>query len=119
MEELIQIFISAIKKRGHVLTLIEKLDVLKIKLVCEGKEEFLVFHQGEVILITNQEEKYAIYEICGQLNSIKSLLEGKEKLRNLINNRQLKVKAPLRTILLIESIFYLTRTVQQYEKIIS
>jgi hypothetical protein len=119
MKEMIQIFISAIKKRGHVLKLIEKLDGLKIKLVCEGKEEFLVFHRGEAILITDNKEKAAIYEICGQLNSINSLFEGKEKLRNLINNRQLKVKAPLRTILLLESIFYLTRTEAQVEKIIS
>jgi hypothetical protein len=119
MEEMIQIFLSAIKKRCHVLKLIEKLDGLKIKLVCEGQEESLVFHRGEVFLLVTHNDSAAPYEITGQRNSIYCLLEGEEKLRTLMNNGQLKVKAPFRTILLIESIFYLTKPEERYEKFIS
>jgi hypothetical protein len=119
MEEMIQIFLSAIKQRCHVLKLIEKLDGLKIKLVCEGQEDFLVFHRGEVFLLVGNSDITVTYEISGHQDSIYSLLEGKEKLRILINNGQLKVKAPFRTILLFESIFYLTKLEERYEKFIS
>ena len=119
MKEIIQIFFSAIKKRGHILKLIEKLDELKIKLICEGQEEFLIFQRGEVFLLTDKSDSAVAYEISGQQESMYSLLEGKEKLRILIKNEQLKVKAPFRTILLIESIFYLTKPEERYEKFIS
>lgn len=119
MDENLEIFISTIKKRGHVLKLIEKLDGLKLKLVCEAKEDYLVFHRGDVFFLVDHEEKAGTYEISGQRDSFDRLLEGKEKLRNLINNGQLKVKAPFRTILLIESIFYLTKPEEQYKRYIS
>lgn len=119
MEEMIQLFLSAIKKRSHVLKLIENLEGLRIRLVCENTNELLVFHRGEVFLLVENDESAISYEISGQQDSIYSLLEGKEKLRFLINSRQLKVKAPFRTVLLIESIFYLTKPEEQYNKIIS
>ncbi|MFJ5759739.1 SCP2 sterol-binding domain-containing protein [Neobacillus sp. NPDC093182] len=119
MEEMIQIFLAAIKNNGHVLKLIEKLEGLTIKLVCEGQEDFLMFHRGEVIFLVDSTDRAVTCDISGQRDSIYSLLEGKEKLRNLINNGQLKVKAPFRTILLIESIFYLTKSEERYRKFIS
>jgi hypothetical protein len=119
MDEMIQIFLSAIKKRSHVLKLIEKLDGLKIKLVCEAQENILVFHRGEVVLFVGHNDSAVTCEISGHRGSIYNLLEGKEKLRILINNGQLKVKAPFRTILLFESIFYLTKPEEQYKKLIS
>jgi hypothetical protein len=119
LKELIQIFLSAIKQRSHVLKLIEKLDGLKIRLVCEGQEDFLVFHRGEVSLLADNNEIAATYDISGQQDSIYSLLEGKEKLRILMKNGQLKVKAPIRTILLFESIFYLTKPEERLKEFIS
>ena len=119
MDEMIQTFISAVKKRGHVLKLIETLDGLTIKLVCEGKEYFIVFHRGEVILLVDYNDRAVTCEISGQRDSVYHLLEGKEIFRALIHNGQLKVKAPFRTILLIESIFYLTKPEEQYKKYIS
>lgn len=119
MEEMIQVFLAAIKKHGHVLKMIEKSDGLTIKLVCEGQEDFLVFHRGEVILLVDCKDRAVTCEISGQRDSIYSLLEGKEKFRGLINNGQLQVKAPFRTILLIESIFYLTKSEERYRKCIS
>jgi hypothetical protein len=47
------------------------------------------------------------------------LLEGKEKLRNLLKKEQLKVIAPFRAVLLIESIFYLTKPEEQLTKFIT
>ncbi len=119
MEEMIQIFLAAIKKHGHILKLIEKMDGLTIKLVCEGQEDFLVFHRGEVILLVDYDDRAVTCDISGQRDSFYSLLEGKEKLRNLINNGLLNVKAPFRTILLIESIFYLTKPEERYKKFVS
>jgi hypothetical protein len=119
MKEMIQIFLSAIKERSHILKLIEKLDGLVIRLVCEGNEELIVFHRGEVFLFVDNDESVVTYVISGQKESLCTLLEGKGKLRNLIKNGQLKVKAPFRTVLLIESIFYLTKPEEQFTKIIS
>jgi hypothetical protein len=119
MEEMIQVFLSAIRKRSHVLKLIENLDVLKIKLISDNAEEILVFHRGEVFLLVDNDESAGTYVISGERNSIYSLLQGKEKLRNLIHYKKLNITAPFRTILLIESIFYLTRPMKQFEKSIS
>jgi hypothetical protein len=119
MKEMMQIFLTAIKKRGHILKLIEKVDELKIKLICEGQEDFLIFQRGEVFLHSDKSVTSYSYEINGQRESIYRLLEGKEKLRILIKDGQLKVKAPFRTILLIESIFYLTKPEELYKEFIS
>ncbi|MEH7178991.1 hypothetical protein [Neobacillus vireti] len=109
MNEMIELFLSAIKERGHVLKLIEHLDGLKIKLVCEDHEIFLIFHRGEVSVFVDNGEKLITPTISGQKESIFYLLQGKETLRNLIRNGQLVVNAPFRIVLLIESIFYLTK----------
>jgi hypothetical protein len=69
----------------------------------------LVFHQGEVFLIEDCHENTGNVVISGQVGSIIKLLEGKEKLRILVRSGQLKVKAPFRTLLLLESIFFLTK----------
>jgi hypothetical protein len=119
VKDRIQIFLSTIKERGHVLKLIEKLDGLKIKLVCEDTENLLIFHRGEVFLQGDNGENVLTNVISGQPEAIYSLLEGEEKVRNLMNSGKLKVKAPFRTILLIESIFYLTKPDDRYIKIIS
>jgi hypothetical protein len=111
---MIQVFLSAIRKQSHILKLIENLDALKIKLISEDAEEILVFHQGEVFLLIDNDESTGTYVISGERNSIYSLLQGKEKLRNLIRYKKLNVTAPFRTILLIESIFYLTKLEEQY-----
>jgi hypothetical protein len=114
MEEMIQVFLSAIKKRDHVLKLIENLDGLKIKLVCENAEGLLVFHRGEVFSLVDKDDRAVTYVIEGQRNSIYILLEGNQKLRTLIQNKKLRLTAPFRTILLIESIFYLTKPEEKY-----
>lgn len=119
MEEMIQVFLSAIKKCDRVLKLIENLDGLKIKLVCENAEGLLVFHRGEVFSLVDNDDRSVTYVIRGQRDSIYSLLEGNQKLRTLIQNKKLKITAPFRTILLIESIFYLTKPEKQFDKFIS
>ena len=58
-----------------------------------------------------------ISEIRGDLNAMKQLLEGKERLRVLEQNGQLSIPAPIRTTLLLESIFYLTKAQENFAKI--
>lgn len=117
MEEMIQVFLSAIRKQSHVLKLIENLDVLKIKLISDNAEKILVFHRGDVFVLVDNVESTEAYVISGQHDSIYSLLSGKEKLRNLIHYKKLNFTAPFRTILLIESIFYLTKLDEKYSNI--
>jgi hypothetical protein len=114
MEEMIQVFLSGIKKQCHVLKLIENQDGLKIKLICENAEAILVFHRGEVFKFVDNDESTESYVIRGQRDSVYNLLKGNEKLRTLIHNKKLNVIAPFRTILLIESIFYLTKLEEKY-----
>lgn len=119
MEEMIHVFLSAIKKQCHVLKLIENLDGLKLKLICEEAETILIFRRGEVFLLVDNDGRSDSYVIKGERDSICSLLSGNEKLRTLIHNKKLRLTAPFRTILLIESIFYLTKPNKQFEKFIS
>jgi hypothetical protein len=119
MEEMIQVFLSGIKRQCHVLKLIENLDGLKIKLICENAETILVFHRGEVFKLVENDESSESYVIRGQRDSVYNLIRGNEKLRTLIHNKKLSLSAPFRTILLIESVFYLTKPEKQFEKFIS
>jgi hypothetical protein len=109
MVKAVQIFLKSVKERAHVIKLFEKLDMLSLKLVCDRQNTLIAFHNGDVLLLDDYDERETTCVIKGQHEAIDSLFEGKDKLRNLIRNGQLKVEASFRTILLLESIFYLTK----------
>nr|WP_263324979.1 SCP2 sterol-binding domain-containing protein [Neobacillus sp. Marseille-Q6967] len=102
----VQNFLMSINKRGHVLKLIEKLE-LNIRLVMDQKDFVLAFTNGAVSLLDHT--KNTEVTISGHQESVSLLVEGKEKLRSLIKEGQLQVAASFRAVLLLESIFYLTK----------
>jgi hypothetical protein len=116
MQELIELFLSTIKKRNHVQKLLENSGGLKIKLVCEDSQDFLVLNYGESFLVNNNDNYTEACVINGNRDSLYLLLEGKEKLRDLIKKCKIEVYATFRTLLLIESIFYLTKIDRSYSK---
>lgn len=119
MRDAVNNFLTTINEREHVLTLIKSLEILVIKLVYEKNIIEMAFHRGEAIFLEENREKAISCEISGEAESIKSLINGEKKLRHFIMSGQLKVTASFRTILLLESIFYLTKTDGQQRKLIS
>lgn len=117
MIESLKIFQLAIKQQAHVLPLLEHID-LRVKFVCEQNTFQLIIKDGEIFILHDRKDSsQSTSEIRGDLNIIQQLLEGKERLRVLERNGQLTVTAPLRTTLLLESVFYLTKAKVNFAKI--
>ncbi|EKN62592.1 hypothetical protein BABA_25631 [Neobacillus bataviensis LMG 21833] len=108
MIEAVKTFLVKIKEQGHVLPLIHQADV-QINLRCEEQTIQLMIKNGTIMSLQNSEAQPTKYEITGTPAAMKKLLEGTEWLRVLEQQRQLKVTAPLRTTLLLESLFFLTK----------
>jgi hypothetical protein len=109
MMESVRDFIMTIKKRNHVLQLINTIDYLSIRLVSGDMSLLFAITNGELLMIEDESGEINTCKISGEMEAIKALLEGNEKLRVLLNSGLLKISAPFRTILLLESIFYLTK----------
>jgi hypothetical protein len=118
MIDTIQTFLQTIKERKHVLQLIQSTDKLMIHFVCGPETVPIALINGEFSWLHDIGEKFLSCEIGGDAAAIKQLLGGKEKLRFLVKNGQLKVTAPFRTILMLESIFYLTKVGEELDQII-
>jgi hypothetical protein len=117
MIEALKTFQLTIKQQGHVLPLLEHID-LRVNLICEQKAFQIIIKDKEIfILHDSSKQTQTLAEIRGDLNTIRQLLEGKERLRVLERNGQLNVTAPIRTTLLLESIFYLTKAQENFSKI--
>ncbi|MBT2729127.1 SCP2 sterol-binding domain-containing protein [Bacillus sp. ISL-75] len=116
MIEMLKNFQLAIKQQRHVLPLLEQID-LRVNLVCEQKAIQIIIKNGEIFILHDSEVTRTISEIRGDLKAMKQLLEGKERLRALEHNGQLRISAPIRTTLLLESVFYLTKAQENLPKI--
>ncbi|MDN3019827.1 hypothetical protein PH210_27050 [Paenibacillus sp. BSR1-1] len=110
MIEALNNFLTKVKEQRHILPLIENAD-LRVNLNTNQQSIQLVIKNGTIITLQNQPSKY---EISGDINAMTQLLEGKQRLRTL----KLSISAPLRTILLLESLFYLTKAREEFAKII-
>lgn len=117
MKETMKAFQLAVKQQGHILPLLEHGD-LRVNLISELTTIQIVFKNREVFILHDNEGIQTIPEIRGDRQAIKQLLEGKERLRTLERNGQLTISAPIRTTLLLESIFYLTKSQENFSKII-
>ncbi|MBT2738145.1 SCP2 sterol-binding domain-containing protein [Bacillus sp. ISL-7] len=116
MIEMLKNFQLAIKQQRHVLPLLEHID-LRVNLVCEQKAIQIIIKNGEIFILHDSEVTRTISEIRGDLKAMKQLLEGKERLRALEHNGQLRISAPIRSTLLLESVFYLTKARENLPKI--
>lgn len=116
MIETVQAYIQSINERKHVLTLIED-TVLTIEFIVKDETISLLLKKGEVCTsdeLYSAENKFSIH---GEKESIKALISGREKFRTLLMNGDLQCSAPFRTILLLESFFYLGKTGTKMAKI--
>ncbi|HEY2419897.1 MAG TPA: hypothetical protein VGI04_00685 [Neobacillus sp.] len=112
MNEAVQNFIQTINGRDHVLQLLDNTE-LHVRLV-EGEEGILIaLNNGKVYLQQETDSTLPVYEINGD---IKQLLNGTETLRSLVQKGKINITAPFRTILLLESIFYLTKAMENLQE---
>ena len=110
MIEALNNFLTKVKEQRHILPLIENAD-LRVNINTNQHSIQLVIKNGTIFTLQNQPAKY---EISGDLNAMTQLLEGKKRLRTL----KLSISAPLRTTLLLESLFYLTKAQEDFVKIV-
>ncbi|MCM3567532.1 SCP2 sterol-binding domain-containing protein [Neobacillus mesonae] len=117
MIEAVNSFIHALKKQTHILPLIHQKE-LTVNLKTNDEIIQLSIQKGQISIMTAGQEQPTIFEISGNPDNLNRLLTGKERLRTLERSGNLTVTAPLRTILLLESIFFLTQSDRYLEKII-
>ncbi|PLS02643.1 hypothetical protein [Neobacillus cucumis] len=115
MKELAEKFLEKFTLQGHVLGLIKHADI-KVKFCCEKETAIFEIKNGKISLLNNQDQ--ICYEIHGNNGAMKQFLEGTERLRILERKGQLIVSAPLRTTLLLEAIFFLTKAHENLAKVI-
>ena len=116
MIEVLKTFQLAIKEQGHLLPLLEHIDA-KVNLICEQNTYQIIIKDREVFILHDSRETHTRSEIRGDLHAMKQLLTGEVRLRALERNGLLSISAPIRTTLLLESIFYLTKTQENIAKI--
>ena len=108
MIDAVKTFLVKIKDQGHVLPLIHQADI-QVNLHCDQQIIQLNIKNGGILFLQNLDGQQVKYEISGSPTAMKQLFEGTERLRVLEQQGQLKASTPLRTTLLLESIFFLTK----------
>jgi hypothetical protein len=116
MIDTVQAFIQSINERKHVLTLIED-TVLAIEFVVQDETLSLFLKNGQVCIADELVSPSNKFRIHCEKESVKALISGREKFRTLLMNGDLQCSAPFRTILLLESFFYLGKTEKKMAKI--
>lgn len=109
MIDCIRCFLRKTKEHRHVLQLIKETDSIMISFISNNESITLSLKNGEITLLHDSEEMFNRYEIYGDFSAIEQLLTGKERLRNLVKREKLSIVAPFRRILMLESLFYLTK----------
>src|SRR3954451_16661253 len=106
MNELAEKFLEKFTLQGHVIGLIKHADI-KVKIRCGEEIAIIEIKNGKISLLNNQDQ--ISYEIKGDPKTIKQLFDGTERLRKLEHKGLLNITTPLRTTLLLESLFFLTK----------
>lgn len=110
MIESVQAFLVRMREQSHVLQLIKNIDDLTVRLVAGGSSISIAIVNKEMFILQNVDEEIEGCKIFGEIKDMEDLLNGKEKLRSLVKSGNLQISAPFRTVLLLESLFYLTNT---------
>jgi hypothetical protein len=84
-----------------------------ISFISNNETISLFLKNGEITMLHDSEEVFNKYEIYGEFSAIEQLLTGKERLRNLVKREKLSIAAPFRRILMLESLFYLTKGIEK------
>jgi hypothetical protein len=109
MEKSVQAFLLKVNKQKHVLQLLQKIENLTIRLVAEHSSTAFVITNTGIYILQNVTEAVDTCEVYGKIKDLQDLLSGMEKLRELVKHGKIRISASFRTVLLLESLFYLTK----------
>ncbi|MED3563765.1 hypothetical protein [Bacillus xiapuensis] len=118
MMEMIQTFMTKVKERDHLRSLLNNADSLMVRFICGQQNIDIFLKNGECTLLYNPSGNFKQCEIYGDIETIKQLLTGEGKLRSLMKNGRLQVMASFRTLLLLEALFYLSKIEKKSYQII-
>lgn len=109
MGERIELFMNALQKKGHIMQLINKLDIC-LEVETEDNTCYLYFQKNRIEM-TDQQNLSAYYhaKLSGRETLLADLFDGKIKLREAVNDGSLSITCAFRTLLVLESIIFLAR----------
>ncbi|MEH7440813.1 hypothetical protein V7201_00645 [Bacillus sp. JJ1122] len=109
MEERIESFMNEIQKKNHIMLLVNNLD-LCLTIEAEKQTYYLSFKKNKVEFSRDRAfPAFQYAKLSGREDLLLHLLDGNIKLREGINIGYFNLVCPFRTILVLESIFYLAR----------
>jgi hypothetical protein len=117
MEKSVQAFLIKINEQKHVLELIKNVENLTINLIAKNSITAFTITNKELYILENENEAVNTCEISGKTKDLQDLLSGKEQLRVLLRHGKIRISASFRIILLLESLFYLTKSETHLVKI--
>lgn len=111
MQGMIEMFIKEVSAKNHIMQLVKNLD-LCIMLVA-GNERYYLYFQNHVVALKEDSSLPAEYhvKITGSQESFIQLFAGNIKLRQGVDSKFFEVSCPFRTLLVLESIFFLARPI--------
>lgn len=111
MQGTIEGFIKELLNKNHIIQLVKNMD-LCIMLIAENESYFLYFQNNMVALREDSSSPAKDYiKITGSKDSFNQLFAGNMKLRQGVDGKVFEVACPYRTLLALESIFFLARPI--------
>lgn len=109
MKKLAEAFIERVNSKGHVEVFIETAS-LSIKIQSDDEHLTLILSNGG-ISITGNAQKIESPDalISGSIDSLSSILEGREHLRAAVEKGEIKLLTTFRNALFLESLFILAK----------
>ncbi|MDG5788928.1 hypothetical protein QA612_15840 [Evansella sp. AB-P1] len=107
MYQLLSASVERIKNSTHINEILEKTELV-VCFFCEN-EKWLVRFGNQTIEIESVFDHVGDVIIEGDLEAIRLLLKGEDFLLSMKNRGELEVNGGLRELLLLESLFYLTK----------
>ncbi|SFB12393.1 MULTISPECIES: hypothetical protein [unclassified Bacillus (in: firmicutes)] len=107
MQEFVEQFSKSLRSKKHLLQLVQTKD-LGILFDTGEDRSFLHFKDGEIVDRESDASKKELVQLQCSREVLNDLLGGRIKLRELSN--EIKVKASFRNVLLVESLFYLSKS---------
>ena len=109
MQERIESFMNEIETKNHIMLLMNNLD-LCLSIETENQTYYLSFKKNKVEFSENSYFPAVQFaKLSGREEFLILLLDGQIKLREGINIGYFNLICPFRTLLVLESIFYLAR----------
>ncbi len=107
IDQVVEAFKQRFEKQNHLSPFFRLQDYV---IALSTQEESISVHirKRSCKVITQNDQTQSVVEITGSTEAVKSFIEGRVKLSELINRKEIHLDASYRIILKLESIFYLS-----------